>query len=139
MKDLSRALGFALTLGHLTFGPLLPLHLSGKARWPKLDARPASNLVLRWQSLTPPGRSSSTCPSLCCHRRKQIVCPLLIEMHFSSDPFLKILCLYLRFRHVLEFTTQMLLQLPLLFVLKLPLLSDLPHGKSSWRPSRSRS
>ena len=125
MKDLSRALGFALTLGHLTFGrltfgrrascsltfgPILLLHLSGKARWPKLDAKPASNLVLRWQSLTPPGRSSSTCPSLCRHRRKQIVCPLLIETHFSSDLFPTLLYLCLRFRHILVFTFQMLRQ-----------------------------
>jgi len=113
MEDLSRVLGFALTLGRLTlgrltFGRLLLLPLSSKVRWPKLDARPASNLVLRWQSLTPPGRSSSTCPSLCCHGRKQIVCPLLIETHFSSDLFLTLLYLFLRFRHILVFTFQTL-------------------------------
>ena len=115
MEDLSRVLGFALTLGRLTlgrltFGRLLLLPLSSKVRWPKLDARPASNLVLRWQSLTPPGRSGSTCQSLRCHGRKQIVCPLLIETHFSSDLFLTLLYLYLRFRHILEFTIQMLRQ-----------------------------
>ena len=101
MKDLSRALGFALTFGHWascspTLGPILLLEFAVR-----LCELLHQICVLRGhspkhQSHTTAGRSDSMCRSLRCHRRKQIVCPLLIEMHYSSDLFLWIV-LFLQF------------------------------------------
>ena len=50
------------------------------------------------------------CRSLRCHRRKQIVCPLLIEMHYSSDLSLRITCLFFQIRHVIVIAIVLSLQ-----------------------------
>ena len=98
------------------------------------------------------------CRSLRCHRRKQIVCPLLIEMHYFSDLSLWIV-LFLQFlrnvasvlrvlpRHVAHQHRLLLLEVlafrPL--GLELPpgrcrcyLHLQLPLGRSLWRPSRRK-